>query len=75
MSATWHAEGLCRDHHTPDLWHPASAKDDAAREAKTICRVCPVRALCADEALNDPTLSGVWGGLTANQRTRMRNAG
>ena len=75
MTPTWHSEAACLDHPVPDIFHPNSAKDDAAQEAKTICRACPVRALCADEALNDPTLTGIWGGLTANQRTRMRNAG
>lgn len=70
----WHDQALCRDHDTPDLWHPTSTSADAAAEARTICGRCPVKGECLTFALADPRLTGVWGGLTDNQRTRLRNA-
>ncbi len=50
----------------------------SAREAKAVCRVCPVRPQCLEYALGFDQLSGVWGGLSERERRQLRrerNAG
>lgn len=37
------------------------------KKAKAICAVCVVRPECLDHAMNNIE-TGVWGGLTANER-------
>ncbi len=57
--------------------HGACAKSDpdalfvqgkAQREAKVICRGCPVIAECLSDALDNRTEFGVWGGMTERER-------
>lgn len=71
--------GVCRQHDDPDLWH------DEAREAQAVelCKrggpggtPCPGLAVCLDIG-TDPdaesvTQSGVWGGMNAVWRGRIR---
>ncbi len=38
------------------------------REARGICRGCPVRAECLAEALDNKIEFGVWGGMTERER-------
>lgn len=40
--------------------------------ARRICWECPVRLECLSYALADPELLGLWGGLTAPERARVR---
>lgn len=47
-------------------------KDTREREAKYICAACPVRAECLQEALREAPQHGIWGGLTADERTAQR---
>jgi len=57
----------------PDAWF--SDKDDGQsqyREAKRLCAVCPVRAECLTYALASDEVFGVWGGLTRNERLKIR---
>ncbi|WP_374213165.1 WhiB family transcriptional regulator [Streptomyces sp. G1] len=44
---------------------------DAAR-AKGICNGCPVKAECLDWALTAGEPYGVWGGMTAHDRRKLR---
>lgn len=77
---TWRDDGACRDHPelAPDAWYPTatSIDDPEARAAITVCRACPVTAECLAYALareDAPgTRHGIWGGLTADQRSRLR---
>jgi WhiB family redox-sensing transcriptional regulator len=41
--------------------------------AKRVCATCPVRLSCLEEALLTPEESGVWGGMTADERARTRH--
>lgn len=41
--------------------------------AKRFCQRCPVVAECLDEAMANPALLGVWGGLTERERNDRRN--
>lgn len=40
--------------------------------AKRMCQRCPVRPQCAEYAIRDETLVGVWGGLTTRERREIR---
>jgi hypothetical protein len=64
-----------RAEHDPDLWHAEEGSDDEQR-AIALCWDCPVRDFCLDIG-TDPnesefTRHGVWGGVTARRRRRMR---
>jgi len=56
----------------PDLWHPARGRGGQSRAARALCASCPLLDPCRVYALGDPDLTGVWGGLTAAQRARLR---
>jgi hypothetical protein len=62
----------------PDLWFPVSAEESKARleaaEAIAICNSCLVRARCLALSLRywDIGQHGVWGGLVATERARLR---
>jgi len=74
----WRDMGACLNH-DPDLFFPTGATGPIGREveqAKTICRECPVRNPCLEWALGAGQLSGIWGGLTEEERrarTRRRS--
>ena len=80
---TTHPEPACRPHVKAglDLWHKpsgigqAGATSEAARirEAKDICRACPLIAACRAAATDDDP--GVWGGLTREERAAHRVCG
>lgn len=68
---TWHADAACKEH--PELtWFPERGQD--SRPAIAVCTGCLVRYQCAEYALADPTLGGIFGGLTERARRRIRQA-
>jgi hypothetical protein len=50
----------------PELWFSKSSTDRAA--AIALCQECPIRQACAQYALDDRSLKGIWGGTTAADR-------
>jgi hypothetical protein len=62
----------------PDQWFPVSADPRQARQeaaaAIAICTTCPVRGHCLTLSLRrwDIGQHGVWGGLVAADRARLR---
>lgn len=62
-------DGLCTQI-TPDVFFPE--KGDSVEPAKAVCRDCPVRAACLDYALARDEPHGVWGGMSVNERQRLR---
>jgi hypothetical protein len=62
----------------PDQWFPVSADPGRARQeaaaAIAICTTCPVRGHCLTLSLRhwDIGQHGVWGGLVAADRARLR---
>jgi len=54
----------------PDFWFPPVGGTGA--EAKAICARCPVLSECADYALADSSLTGIWGGMSMEQRMVVR---
>jgi WhiB family transcriptional regulator, redox-sensing transcriptional regulator len=65
----WLFDGLCTQVDT-DLFFPE--KGGSTREAKAVCRRCPVLAECRDWAVATDQPHGIWGGLTRAER-RERN--
>lgn len=65
----WHADALCAQV-DGDLFFPD--KGESTREAKAICRQCPVRAECLLWALDNAEPYGIWGGLSERDRRRLR---
>ena len=65
----WISRAACANEPT-DLFFP---EDGAETElAKAICAGCPVRAECIGYAVAIPSLDGIWGGLTRQERSRLR---
>ena len=78
---TWHRAALCRAHIAagrPDLWTSDTTSDTQTAAAKTICRTCPVREQCLQEAMRVEAPSrryGIFGGYTAAERDRLARRG
>lgn len=64
----WHTDwanlGLCADADPDALF----VQGRAQREAKVMCKACPVVAECLADALDNRTEFGVWGGMTERER-------
>lgn len=70
QNTSWRLEAPCGDVE-PDLFFPIGinrAAQHQAEEAKSICRTCPVMETCLDWALETRQDSGVWGGMTEEER-------
>jgi hypothetical protein len=63
----------------PEQWFPVSLEANKARQeaaaAITVCSACPVRGPCLELSLRhwDIGQHGVWGGLVAADRARLRH--
>lgn len=62
-------DAKCRDGDPDAFWPPKGGSVDPAVR---ICASCPVRQQCADWALDHDERFGVWGGLSEQERTRVR---
>lgn len=71
MADDWRRRAACRGL-DPNLFHPG--RGDSTKKAKDACRECPVREACLEHALAAPETRGIWGGLGARQRRRIRGA-
>lgn len=60
----WRAAALCRTVDAEGLF-VAGARQ---REARELCRTCPVRTECLAHALDHRVEFGVWGGMTERER-------
>jgi len=64
----WMAQGACAGH-PESLWFgPHTVK------AREVCRSCPVIVTCGQYAMDERLDHGVWGGMTAPERVRLRDA-
>ena len=69
MTTFWRDQAACLDH-PQELWFPVGNTGTAIIQtavAKAICRRCPVIEACLTWAL-DTGESGVWGGLSEDER-------
>jgi WhiB family transcriptional regulator, redox-sensing transcriptional regulator len=72
----WQMHAECRDVDGSLFFHPDNERG-AAREnrlvaAKTVCGQCAVREECLEYALESGERHGIWGGLSEDERTRVR---
>ena len=67
----WRREAACVGAPN-ELFFPAGEDPQLATAAKEICSSCNVQEDCLQYALSTNQTEGVWGGLDANERRRMR---
>jgi len=73
----WRVEAACQDA-DPELFFPdGDIRSDRAKVkmARLICRGCPVSATCLSWSLASGQEAGIWGGLTEDERRRLRRRG
>lgn len=68
----WTAHAACRGQ-DPALFFPE--RGHSAAPARNICDTCPVQFACLRHALDNPSLMGIWGGLTERERDQIRRGG
>lgn len=75
-SLSWQADALCRDNDAEIFFSPSGEGRSARRmreeSAKVVCAQCPVIAQCKQFALAANEPFGVWGGMTARERSLRR---
>jgi len=67
----WHEQAACASY-PAEMFFPANETPAAAKAAKLICAACPVRDECLSFALETAQSEGVWGGMDAGERRRLR---
>src|ERR1700728_4341877 len=67
--ASWQERALCAQT-DPEAFFPE--KGGSTREAKRICMGCEVRDECLEYALEHDERFGIWGGLSARERRRLK---
>lgn len=70
----WRRQAVCREEE-PDLFFPAGNTGPYVlqiEEAKAVCRRCPVMDQCLQWALDTGQDSGVWGGLSEDERRNQK---
>ncbi len=70
----WQLRGACRGLDSSVFFSPEGERGRSraarVRGAKSICRDCPVRAVCRDFALSAREPYGIWGGMSEDERRR-----
>ena len=72
----WVHRARCKDE-DPELFFPVGTTGPAATQttrAKSVCQRCDVRAECLEWAMATGQDSGVWGGLSEEERRSLRRA-
>jgi hypothetical protein len=60
-------------------WEQRKQRDEVVNLAKTICKACPIRVQCLNyaeqmEAAPNTEPAGIWGGVTARERSEAKKA-
>lgn len=72
----WSQEALCLGIDNPDIFFTNAFYEDALR----FCALCPIRDECLAEGIKQDGihkkggLHGIWGGLTPEERAKLRKA-
>ena len=66
----WMRDALCREHPETEFFVEVGQK---TQPAKDVCVGCLVRAECLAYALEEGIAWGVWGGLSRQERSRLRH--
>lgn len=70
----WQDNAACRGEATA-IFYPTKSDDlSSYKLAERICRHCPVKATCLEEALAAGERWGLWGGRTPKQRAMINRA-
>lgn len=72
----WVHRARCKDE-DPELFFPLGSTGPAARQveqARAVCMACDVRPECLEWAISTGQDSGVWGGLSEEERRALRRA-
>lgn len=67
----WRQRASCRETSDPDLFFPLGTTGpalDQIEAAKAICHRCPVKRNCLEWAISTHQESGIWGGLSEEER-------
>ncbi len=70
----WRDLAACASH-DPNIFFPAGETGPAAeqiRYAKRVCASCEVQDECLSYAIETNQVSGIWGGLTEDERRPVR---
>jgi WhiB family redox-sensing transcriptional regulator len=70
----WRHLAACRDEE-PELFFPVGTNGPAllqTAEARSVCLRCPVRSTCLSWALESGQDTGIWGGLTEDERRALK---
>jgi WhiB family redox-sensing transcriptional regulator len=74
MELPWLTEARCRTE-DPELFFPVGNTGpavDQIEQAKSICRECKVSANCLEYAIKENQDSGIWGGLSEEERKSLK---
>lgn len=67
----WMDQALCPET-DPELFFPEAGSSERNSQAIRVCAACPVRLECLDWAFRTGDRHAILGGLTPNQRSRVR---
>jgi WhiB family redox-sensing transcriptional regulator len=73
---SWRHRAACRTEE-PELFFPIGTTEPAQvqlAEAKSVCSGCPVVSQCLAWAMETGQASGVWGGMSEDERRDLRRA-
>jgi WhiB family transcriptional regulator, redox-sensing transcriptional regulator len=59
----------------PEIWFGEIGDSYSSNMARKLCNTCPVINECLQYALESCEPFGVWGGMTAKERQKMRGLG
>ena len=68
----WMVDAVCRGT-DPNQFFPERGQNPVIAQAKAMCARCPVIEQCLTYALEWRHEDGVWGGLSARERKRLRH--
>ncbi|MFZ4176667.1 WhiB family transcriptional regulator [Streptomyces griseoincarnatus] len=74
VNTNWREDGACT-REDPELFFPMGNTGLALlqiEEAKSVCRRCPVLERCASWSLELGEAHGVWGGMSEDDRRRIK---
>jgi len=74
MDMQWLNQARCLNE-DPELFFPVGNTGPALEQieqAKTICRQCDVSAQCLEYAIKENQDTGVWGGLSEDERRSLK---
>lgn len=71
----WRAKAICKGLPLDWFFEPVETVLEGGIDVRTICRLCPVKVECLEEALtyeNRADLAGIWGGTDEKERKAIR---